>query len=78
MISTEPPIISVVGKSRSGKTGLVESLIRGLKKKGYKVGTVKHHFHGDFDIDHEGKDSWRHSNAGADTVVIASSVIALK
>ena len=66
------PIISVVGKSKSGKTTLIEKLIPELKKRGYRVGTVKHASH-DFDMDKKGKDSWRHKAAGADTVIVASS-----
>jgi molybdopterin-guanine dinucleotide biosynthesis protein B len=65
------PIISVVGKSKSGKTTLIEKLIPELKKRGYRIGTVKHASH-DFDMDKKGKDSWRHKAAGADTVIIAS------
>lgn len=64
------PIISIVGKSNSGKTTLVEKLIPELIKRGYRVATIKHNKHG-FDIDHEGKDSWRHKKAGASTTVIA-------
>ena len=66
-----PPIISIVGKSCSGKTTLLEKLIAELKKRGYKIGTIKH-APGKFDIDEKGKDSWRHRQAGADTVVVAS------
>ena len=65
------PIISVVGKSKSGKTTLIEKLIPELKKRGYRVGTVKHASH-DFDMDKKGKDSWRHKAAGADTVIVVS------
>jgi molybdopterin-guanine dinucleotide biosynthesis protein B len=65
------PIISMVGKAESGKTTLIEKLIPELKNRGYKVGTVKHAYHG-FEIDKKGKDSWRHKNAGADTVIIVS------
>lgn len=65
------PIISIVGKTNSGKTTLVERIIPELKKKGYRVGTIKHDVH-KFDIDHEGKDTYRMTSAGADTVVIAS------
>jgi len=64
-------IITVVGKSRSGKTTLIEKLIPEMKNRGYKVGSIKHAHHG-FDIDREGKDSYRHRVAGADTVVVAS------
>jgi molybdopterin-guanine dinucleotide biosynthesis protein B len=65
-------IISVVGKSKSGKTTLIEKLIPELKRRGYRIGTVKHASH-DFDMDKKGKDSWRHKAAGADTVIVASS-----
>jgi molybdopterin-guanine dinucleotide biosynthesis protein B len=66
-----PQVISVVGTSKSGKTTLIEKLIPELKKRGYRIGTVKHTSHG-FDMDKKGKDSWRHKAAGADTVIVAS------
>jgi molybdopterin-guanine dinucleotide biosynthesis protein B len=66
-----PQIISVVGKSQSGKTTLIEKLIPELKKRGYKIGTVKHTLH-EFDMDKKGKDSWRHKAAGAETVLVVS------
>jgi molybdopterin-guanine dinucleotide biosynthesis protein B len=65
------PIISIVGKSDSGKTTLIEKLVPELTSRGYRVATVKHDVHG-FEVDREGKDSWRHKQAGAHTVVIAS------
>ncbi len=65
------PIISIVGKKNSGKTTLIEKIIPELTKRGYKVGAIKHDVH-EFEIDHEGKDTWRMTKAGADTVVIAS------
>jgi molybdopterin-guanine dinucleotide biosynthesis protein B len=65
------PIISVVGRSNSGKTTLLEKLIPELTARGYRVATVKHDVHG-FDVDREGKDSWRHKQAGAHTVVLSS------
>lgn len=65
------PIVSIVGKSGAGKTTLIEKVIPELNRRGYRVATIKHNIHG-FDIDHEGKDSWRHKRAGAHTVVIAS------
>lgn len=64
-------ILSIVGKSNSGKTTLIEKMIPMLIGRGYRVATIKHNRHG-FDIDHEGKDSWRHKKAGAVTTVIAS------
>jgi molybdopterin-guanine dinucleotide biosynthesis protein B len=66
-----PPVVSIVSKKRSGKTTLLEKLIPELGARGYRVGTVKHDAHG-FDIDHEGKDTWRHKRCGASTVVISS------
>ena len=66
-----PPIISIVGNSDSGKTTLIEKLIPELKKRGYRVGVIKPAHHG-FNIDKEGKDSWRHKVAGADTVLVSS------
>ena len=66
-----PQMISIVGRSQSGKTTLIEKLIPALKQRGYKIGTIKHSHH-IFDFDKTGKDSWRHKDAGADTVIIAS------
>lgn len=65
------PIVSIVGKSGSGKTTLLEKVIRELTRRGYTVGILKHDAHG-FEIDHEGKDSWRHKKAGASTVALSS------
>ena len=65
------PVVSVVGKSNSGKTTLIEKMIGELVRRKYRVATIKHNRHG-FEIDHEGKDSWRHKRAGARTTVIAS------
>jgi molybdopterin-guanine dinucleotide biosynthesis protein B len=64
-------VIGVSGFSGSGKTTLVEQLIAHLKARGRRVSVVKHAHHA-FDIDHVGKDSWRHRQAGAFEVVIAS------
>lgn len=66
-----PPIISIVGKSKSGKTTLVEKLIPELKRRGYRIGTIKHAHHG-FTLDQKGKDSDRHRAAGADAVIVSS------
>jgi len=65
------PIISIVGKSDSGKTTFIEKLVPELTRRGYRIATVKHDVHG-FEVDREGKDSWRHKQAGAHTVVISS------
>ena len=64
-------VIGFSGYSGSGKTTLVEQLIVRMKLAGQRVSVVKHAHH-TFDIDHEGKDSWRHRQAGAFEVVIAS------
>ena len=66
-----PAVLSIVGKSDSGKTTLIERLIPELKRRGYRIGVVKHAHHG-FDMDRKGKDSYRHRKAGADTAMIAS------
>ncbi len=66
-----PPIISVVGRSGVGKTVFLEKLIADLKGRGFRIGTIKHDVHG-FEIDQPGKDSWRHAQAGSDTVVLSS------
>lgn len=65
------PLVSIVGKSGSGKTTLLEKVVTELTDRGYKIGTIKHDVHG-FEIDYEGKDSWRHKRAGANTVVLSS------
>ena len=65
------PIVSIVGKSNSGKTTLLEKIIADLVHRGYRVATIKHNRHG-FNIDHEGKDSYRHKKAGAHTTVVSS------
>jgi len=64
------PIISIVSKKNCGKTTLLEKLIPELKRRGYRVGILKHDIHG-FEIDHEGKDTFRHKAAGADIVAIS-------
>ena len=66
-----PPVVSIVARSGTGKTTLLEKLIAELKSRGYRVGAIKHDAHR-FDIDHEGKDSWRLTRAGADTMLITS------
>jgi molybdopterin-guanine dinucleotide biosynthesis protein MobB len=66
-----PPIVSVVGRSESGKTTLIEKLIPELRRRGYRIGTIKHTHHA-IEIDQGGKDSARHRSAGAETVMLAS------
>ncbi len=66
------PTLSIVGKSsRKGKTAVICSLIEMLKRRGYRIATVKHDVHG-FEIDKPGKDTWRHAQAGSDIVMISS------
>lgn len=60
----ETPIIGFAGFSGTGKTTLIEKLIPELTNRGLTVAVVKHDAHG-LKFDHEGKDSWRFSNAGA-------------
>lgn len=64
-------IYGVVGWKNAGKTGLMERLVREITSRGISVSTVKHAHHA-FDVDHEGKDSYRHRIAGANEVVLAS------
>lgn len=76
MISTEAAqktvkAVSFVAKSGTGKTTLLERVIAELKRRGYRVGAIKHDAHR-FDIDHPGKDSYRFTAAGADTMLISS------
>ena len=71
MTSHITPILCFVGRSNSGKTTLIERLIAELVKEGYRIATIKHAGHG-FNMDTEGKDSWRHKQAGAQTVIVTS------
>ena len=64
-------VVGFAGESGAGKTGLVEQLIGQLKARGLRVSVVKHAHHS-FDVDQPGKDSWRHREAGAFEVVVAS------
>ena len=66
-------VIGFSGYSGAGKTTLIEQLIPRLKGSGLRVSVVKHAHHA-FDVDREGKDSWRHRKAGAYEVVVASDI----
>ena len=66
-----PPIISIIGKSKSGKTALIEKLVGELKSRGYRVATIKHAPQG-MTLDEPDKDSWRHIQAGSEATAIAS------
>lgn len=61
----------ITGWKNSGKTGLVERLVAEITGRGYSVSTIKHAHHA-FDVDHPGRDSYRHREAGASEVILAS------
>ncbi len=68
-----PKVIAFVARlSGTGKTTLVEQVIGLLKQRGYRVGAIKHDAH-KFEVDKPGKDSYRFTAAGADSVLVASS-----
>lgn len=67
-----PPYVRIIGPKNSGKTCLVEALVGRLSSLGLRVGTIKHDAH-DFQIDHPGKDTWRHRQAGSVTTLICSA-----
>lgn len=64
-------VIGVAGFKNAGKTTLVEKLVTELTRRGHRISTVKHAHHS-FDIDHEGRDSFRHRKAGAAEVAVVS------
>lgn len=64
-------VFGVTGWKNSGKTGLMERLVTEITKRGLTVSTLKHAHHS-FDVDHEGKDSYRHRAAGASQVILSS------
>jgi molybdopterin-guanine dinucleotide biosynthesis protein B len=66
-------VFSVTGLTSSGKTTTIENIIKELKKRGYTVGTVKEIHYDAFQIDTEGKNTYRHRQAGANTVVARSN-----
>ena len=65
-------IIGVAGFKNAGKTTLIEKLVGELTRRGFRISTVKHAHHS-FDIDHEGRDSFRHRKAGATEVAVVSA-----
>ena len=67
-----PPLVSIVGKSKAGKTTLLEKLVKELKSRGYRIATIKHTHHA-LGVDEPGKDSWRHLQAGTEATVISST-----
>lgn len=67
----EQRVYGVTGWKNSGKTTLMEQLVREIAGRDFRVSTIKHAHHA-FDVDHAGKDSWRHRQAGAQEVLIGS------
>ncbi|MFC1666518.1 molybdopterin-guanine dinucleotide biosynthesis protein B [Candidatus Omnitrophota bacterium] len=70
-MKTRPFILSIIGRSDSGKTTLILKLLKEFKRLGNKVAVAKHCPHG-FDLDIEGKDSWRFSHAGSEGIFLTS------
>ena len=64
-------VYGVVGYKNAGKTGLMERLVIEITGRGFSVSTLKHAHHS-FDVDHPGKDSYRHRHAGAHQVLLSS------
>jgi molybdopterin molybdotransferase len=69
---TTSPIVSIVGRSESGKTLLMEQLIVEFKGRGYKIAALKHSHCGAIEVDQPGKDTWKFAQAGSDAVCISS------
>jgi molybdopterin-guanine dinucleotide biosynthesis adapter protein len=65
-------VYGVIGWKNSGKTGLMERLVSEITGRGFSVSTVKH-VHHTVDLDQPGKDTYRHRQAGAREVVLASA-----
>lgn len=65
------PVVGLAGYSGSGKTTFLEKLIAELKRRGYRVGVIKHTHHA-IEFDQPGKDTWRHARAGAEVVALAA------
>ena len=66
------PVLGFSGYSDSGKTTLIEKLIVHLKRAGLRVAVIKHHVHEELEVDKEGKDSWKFTQAGADISIVCS------
>lgn len=65
-------VINIIGSgSNVGKTYVMEGIIKELKSRGLSIATIKHDVHG-FDIDKKGKDTYKHREAGSETVIISS------
>lgn len=64
-------VFGITGWKNTGKTGLLERLVTELSARGFTVSTIKHAHHS-FDVDHRGRDSYRHREAGAREVLLSS------
>jgi len=71
LILPKIPIITIIGYSDSGKTRCATGLTSILTQRGYRVASAKH-CHDDFDLDVEGKDSWKHRQSGASTSIMSA------
>jgi molybdopterin-guanine dinucleotide biosynthesis protein B len=69
---TLPPIVSVVGRAKVGKTTFLVKLIAELTRRGYEIAVIKHTVHA-FDFSEPGKDTHKHTKAGAKAVALASA-----
>jgi molybdopterin-guanine dinucleotide biosynthesis adapter protein len=66
-------VCAIIGHQGSGKTTLIERLIRTMRERGRSVSTIKHTHHHEIELDTPGKDSYRHRLAGASEVIVASN-----
>lgn len=66
-----PPVVSIIGRKNSGKTRLMIAMLREMRRRGFRVASIKHGHHS-FETDEKGRDSWRHFNEGqAEATVMA-------
>ena len=65
------PLVAIVGKSHSGKTTIMVGVITELRRRGYRVASIKHSSQ-TIDIDQPGKDTWKFAEAGSDTIFIST------
>jgi molybdopterin-guanine dinucleotide biosynthesis protein B len=73
-LSLQIPIIGVVGRKNTGKTMIIEILVRKLVENNYRVATAKHVNEKNFSMDTKGKDTWKHAKAGANPVISVSNM----
>lgn len=68
---TTPPIVAIYGNSDSGKTGLIGDLVEDFVREGVEICTIKH-TPSELTVDAEGKDTWRHREAGSSLTILAT------